>query len=252
MDELGLSPRSLLAANPRLVYVALTGFGLDGPYADRPALDIIVQGLSGLMSVTGEEGGAPVKVGVSIADLTAALYATVATLAALRARDRDGAGQPARLAARPPPPGPSRPPAISARAFLPPPCHIRCSARCAASARRSASSARRCGTVAPAHASASTMPTSFVSSAAPTPTSPASSATVGSPAHDGRDPARTPRRRALDHCGPPHRAQRHDVRHVRAHRGDLPGRERGRVGPGGASHRRRWAVRRGAGYSALR
>jgi len=93
MDELGLSPRSLLAANPRLVYVALTGFGLDGPYADRPALDIIVQGLSGLMSVTGEEGGAPVKVGVSIADLTAALYATVATLAALRARDRDGAGQ---------------------------------------------------------------------------------------------------------------------------------------------------------------
>src|SRR5256712_6611847 len=93
MDELGLSHRSLLGANPRLVYVALTGFGLDGPYADRPALDIIVQGLSGLMSVTGEEGGAPVKVGVSIADLTAALYATVATLAALRARDRDGAGQ---------------------------------------------------------------------------------------------------------------------------------------------------------------
>ena len=93
MEELGLSPRSLLEANPRLVYVALTGFGLDGPYADRPALDIIVQGLSGLMSVTGEEGGAPVKVGVSIADLTAALYATVATLAALRARDRDGTGQ---------------------------------------------------------------------------------------------------------------------------------------------------------------
>ena len=93
MDELGLSPRSLLASNPRLVYVALTGFGLDGPYADRPALDIIVQGLSGLMSITGEEGGAPAKVGVSIADLTAALYATVATLAALRARDRDGAGQ---------------------------------------------------------------------------------------------------------------------------------------------------------------
>jgi len=93
MDELGLSPRSLLASNPRLVYVALTGFGLDGPYADRPALDIIVQGLSGLMSITGEEGGPPAKVGVSIADLTAALYATVATLAALRARDRDGAGQ---------------------------------------------------------------------------------------------------------------------------------------------------------------
>jgi len=93
MDDLGLSPRSLLDANPRLIYAAVTGWGLDGPYADRPALDIIVQGQSGLMSITGEEGGAPVKVGVSIADLTAALYATIATLAALRARDRDGKGQ---------------------------------------------------------------------------------------------------------------------------------------------------------------
>ena len=93
MDDLGLGPRSLLEANPRLIYVAVTGWGLDGPYASRPALDIIVQGQSGLMSITGEEGGAPVKVGVSIADLTAALYATIATLAALRARDRDGTGQ---------------------------------------------------------------------------------------------------------------------------------------------------------------
>src|SRR6267378_7068252 len=93
MRDLGLDPQSLLDANPRLVYVAVTGWGLDGPYADRPALDIIVQGQSGLMSITGEEGGAPVKVGVSIADLTAALYATIATLAALRARDRDGRGQ---------------------------------------------------------------------------------------------------------------------------------------------------------------
>ena len=93
MDDLGLGPRSLLEANPKLIYVAVTGWGVDGPYADRPALDIIVQGQSGLMSITGEEGGVPVKVGVSIADLTAALYATVATLAALRARDRDGRGQ---------------------------------------------------------------------------------------------------------------------------------------------------------------
>lgn len=93
MEDLGLSPHSLLEANRRLIYVAVTGWGLDGPYAQRPALDIIVQGQSGLMSITGEEGGAPVKVGVSIADLTAALYATIATLAALRARDRDGAGQ---------------------------------------------------------------------------------------------------------------------------------------------------------------
>src|SRR5437762_7042668 len=93
MDHLGLSPRSLLDASPRVTNAAGTGWGLDGPYADRPALDIIVQGQSGLMSITGEEGGAPVKVGVSIADLAAALYATVATLAALRARDRDGKGQ---------------------------------------------------------------------------------------------------------------------------------------------------------------
>jgi crotonobetainyl-CoA:carnitine CoA-transferase CaiB-like acyl-CoA transferase len=93
MNDLGLSARSLMSADPRLIYVAVTGWGLDGPYADRPALDIIVQGQSGLMSITGEEGGEPVKVGVSIADLSAALYATIATLAALRSRDRDGTGQ---------------------------------------------------------------------------------------------------------------------------------------------------------------
>src|SRR5207237_461177 len=93
MNDLGLAPRDLLNSDPRLVYVAVTGWGLDGPNADRPALDIIVQAQSGLMSVTGEEGGPPVKVGVSIADLAAALYATIATLGALRARDRDGQGQ---------------------------------------------------------------------------------------------------------------------------------------------------------------
>src|SRR5438132_6981333 len=93
MRDLGLDPQSLLDANPRLIYTAVTGWGLDGPYADRPALDIIVQAMSGLMSVTGEEGGAPVKVGVSISDLAAGLYATIAVLAALRVRERDGRGQ---------------------------------------------------------------------------------------------------------------------------------------------------------------
>ncbi|MSQ37741.1 MAG: CoA transferase [Chloroflexi bacterium] len=93
MRDLGLDPQVLLAASPRLIYVAVSGWGQDGPYADRPALDIIVQGMSGLMSVTGEVDGVPVKVGVSVADLTAGLYATIATLAALRARDRDGLGQ---------------------------------------------------------------------------------------------------------------------------------------------------------------
>lgn len=93
MRDLGLDPRDLLDANPRLIYAAVTGWGLSGPYADRPALDIIVQAMSGLMSVTGEEGGAPVKVGVSISDLTAGLYATIAVLAALAVRARDGRGQ---------------------------------------------------------------------------------------------------------------------------------------------------------------
>src|SRR3989442_8497832 len=93
MDDLGLSPRSLLDSNPRLIYVAVTGWGLDGPYAARPALDIIVQGQSRLMSITGEEGGGPGKVGGSIPDLTAALYATIATPPALRAPAPDGRGQ---------------------------------------------------------------------------------------------------------------------------------------------------------------
>ena len=93
MRDLGLAPPDLLRENERLVYAAISGWGQSGPYADRPALDIIVQAMSGLMSITGEEGGAPVKVGVSIADLSAALYGTIAILAALRARDRDGRGQ---------------------------------------------------------------------------------------------------------------------------------------------------------------
>lgn len=93
MSDLGLAPAGLLRANERLIYAAISGWGQDGPYADRPALDIIVQAMSGLMSITGEEGGPPVKVGVSIADLSAALYGTIAILAALRARDRDGKGQ---------------------------------------------------------------------------------------------------------------------------------------------------------------
>lgn len=93
MRDLGLDPDTLMKENERLVYAAISGWGQAGPYADRPALDIVVQAASGLMSVTGEEGGPPVKVGVSIADLAAALYGTIAVLAALRARERDGMGQ---------------------------------------------------------------------------------------------------------------------------------------------------------------
>src|SRR5919206_526381 len=64
-----------------------------GPYSERPGLDLILQGMSGLMSITGEEGGPPVKVGVPICDLTAALYGAYAVLAALRVRDETGEGQ---------------------------------------------------------------------------------------------------------------------------------------------------------------
>ncbi|HWT06629.1 MAG TPA: CoA transferase, partial [Xanthomonadales bacterium] len=93
MDALGLGHAALLDESPRLIYLAATGFGDDGPYAQLAGLDIIAQAMSGLMSITGEPDSAPVKVGVPIADLTSALYATIAVLAALRARDRDGRGQ---------------------------------------------------------------------------------------------------------------------------------------------------------------
>ena len=93
MDDLGLGYAALCAESPRLIYLAATGFGGSGPYAQMAGLDIIAQAMSGLMSITGEPDAPPVKVGVPIADLTAALYATIAVLAALRARDRDGRGQ---------------------------------------------------------------------------------------------------------------------------------------------------------------
>jgi crotonobetainyl-CoA:carnitine CoA-transferase CaiB-like acyl-CoA transferase len=93
MDGLDLGYAALCARTPRLIYLAATGFGNDGPYAQLAGLDIIAQAMSGLMSITGEPGAPPVKVGVPIADLSCALYATIAVLAALRARDRDGRGQ---------------------------------------------------------------------------------------------------------------------------------------------------------------
>ena len=94
MKDLELDYPRLAQLNSRLVYVAASGWGQDGPYAQRPGLDIMAQGMSGLMSITGEEGGrAPVKVGVPITDLTCALYGALAALAALRVRDRTGRGQ---------------------------------------------------------------------------------------------------------------------------------------------------------------
>lgn len=93
MASLGLTYETLSADHPELIYVAASGWGQDGPYADRPGLDIIVQGMSGIMSITGEPEGPPVKVGVPIADLTCALYAALAALSALHVRDRTGRGQ---------------------------------------------------------------------------------------------------------------------------------------------------------------
>jgi crotonobetainyl-CoA:carnitine CoA-transferase CaiB-like acyl-CoA transferase len=97
MARYGLDYDSLSAINPRLVYCSITGFGQTGPYKDRAGYDYAVQGMGGLMSVTGERddlpGGGPQKVGVAVADLFTGLYATVAILAALRHVDRTGEGQ---------------------------------------------------------------------------------------------------------------------------------------------------------------
>jgi crotonobetainyl-CoA:carnitine CoA-transferase CaiB-like acyl-CoA transferase len=96
MARYGLDPASLLALNPKLVYCSITGFGQTGPYAERAGYDYAIQGMGGLMSVTGERddlGGGPQKVGVAVADLMTGMYATVAILAALRHAERTGQGQ---------------------------------------------------------------------------------------------------------------------------------------------------------------
>lgn len=97
MARYGLDAATLLQLNPRLVYCSVTGFGQTGPYRDRAGYDYAVQGLGGLMSITGERddlpGGGPQKVGVAVADLFTGMYTTVAILAALRHRDATGQGQ---------------------------------------------------------------------------------------------------------------------------------------------------------------
>jgi crotonobetainyl-CoA:carnitine CoA-transferase CaiB-like acyl-CoA transferase len=86
----------LRKANPRLIYASITGFGQDGPYADRAGYDFIIQGMGGMMSVTGlpdgEPGGGPMRAGVAIADLFTGMYTCVAILAALHRRERSGDG----------------------------------------------------------------------------------------------------------------------------------------------------------------
>ncbi|MEO1452788.1 MAG: CaiB/BaiF CoA-transferase family protein [Pseudomonadota bacterium] len=93
LAKFGLDYPSVSAANPSLIYCSITGFGQDGPYAHRAGYDYIIQGMSGLMSVTGDPTGQPQKVGVAVTDIFTGVYATTAILAALRQRDATGQGQ---------------------------------------------------------------------------------------------------------------------------------------------------------------
>ena len=96
MARYGLDYASIKAINPRIVYCSVTGFGQTGPYADRAGYDYAIQGMGGLMSVTGERDdlqGGPQKVGVAVADLMTGMYATVGILAALRHAEKTGEGQ---------------------------------------------------------------------------------------------------------------------------------------------------------------
>jgi len=92
MERLGLAYDDLRERNPGLVYASITGYGETGPYSDRKGVDLVMQAEAGIMSVTGPEGGPPVKVGQAIGDIGAGLYATIAILAALHRRDRTGEG----------------------------------------------------------------------------------------------------------------------------------------------------------------
>ncbi|OEZ28073.1 CaiB/BaiF CoA transferase family protein [Variovorax boronicumulans] len=97
LKQYGLDQESLRAANPRLIYCSVTGFGHDGPYAERAGYDLMIQAMTGMMSITGrpdgEPGGGPLRVGVALTDLFTGVYASTAILAALQVRDRTGEGQ---------------------------------------------------------------------------------------------------------------------------------------------------------------
>ena len=92
MERLGLGPAALLEAHPQLVYCSISGFGHTGPWAQRPAYDAVVQGMSGLMAITGAAGGPPVKPGAPVADLSAGLYAFGGITSALLGRASTGRG----------------------------------------------------------------------------------------------------------------------------------------------------------------
>jgi CoA:oxalate CoA-transferase len=93
MEKLGYGYDSLKAKHPRLIYAAVSGFGHTGPYAKRPAYDMVVQAMGGVMSLTGHPGGPPTRVGTSTGDITAALFATIGVVTALYDREKTGRGQ---------------------------------------------------------------------------------------------------------------------------------------------------------------
>lgn len=92
-ERLGIDYRTIHETNSRLVYCSISGFGQDGHYRDRPAYDLIIQGMSGLMGITGEKGRPPVRIGVAITDIGAGMYACIAILSCLLAREKTGEGQ---------------------------------------------------------------------------------------------------------------------------------------------------------------
>src|SRR4029078_7409182 len=93
MTSLGLDYASLSALNPRIIYASISGYGQTGPQRNKGGFDLVAQGVSGIMSVTGAPGGAPVKSGIPLTDLGAGLFATIGILAALEYRHRTGRGQ---------------------------------------------------------------------------------------------------------------------------------------------------------------
>jgi len=91
--RLGVDYETLRELNPRLIYCSISSFGQTGPYAQWPGYDLVIQGMGGLMGITGEPGAPPVRIGMAITDIGAGMYAIIAILSALRVRDRTGEGQ---------------------------------------------------------------------------------------------------------------------------------------------------------------
>lgn len=92
-SRLNVDYETLKKINPKIIYCSISSFGQTGPYAQWPGYDLIIQGMSGLMGITGEKGGGPMRIGVAIEDINAGLYAVISILAALRVRDNLGVGQ---------------------------------------------------------------------------------------------------------------------------------------------------------------